>query len=144
MRGPRGVSLIDVVFTASLLAVVFMILLSIFPTAMFSVRQSEHRLVAAGIAQAILDECRSGPFARLASNAVADAGTPGVLGDIVRRSTHKGDDGMEYRPRLSIANSPTSSVPRNTLALVTVVVGWRERGHDYEVVRSLQVAALNR
>lgn len=141
---PRGLSLIEVVFAASLLAVVFMILLSIFPTAMFSVRQTEHRLVASGIAQAILDECRSGPFLLLEENAEIDQTSPGYLGDLVRRSLHPGDDGVSYQARLRVRSSPTSTVPRNSLALVEVVVSWRERGRDYELQRSLQVAALSR
>ena len=144
MKKTRALSLIDVIFTASLLAVVFMILLSIFPTAMFSVRQTEHRLVAGGIAQAILDECRSGPFLRLATNQVVDATTMGPLGDVVRRCNHLGDDGMAYVPRLTVAASPTSTVPRNTLAQLTVEVSWHERGQTLKVTRILQVASLNR
>ena len=140
----RGISLIDVVFTASLLAVVFMILLSIFPTAMFSVRQSEHRLVAGGIAQAILDECRAGPFSHLASDQSVDLTTTGALGDILRRSNHKGDDGMEYVPTLTVAPSPTSTVPRSTLAQLRAEVSWYERGQTRTVVRILQVASVNR
>lgn len=140
----RGFSLIEVVFAASILAVVFMILLSIFPTAMLSVRQTEHRFVAGGIAQAILDECRSGPFSLLADDQDVDETTVGVLGDKLRRSIHRGDDGASYRATLRVGPSPTSSVPRRTLAHLQVQVTWRERGKDYTVQRSLQVASLSR
>jgi len=140
----RGFSLIEVVFAASVLAVVFMILLSIFPTAMFSVRQTEHRFVAGGIAQAILDECRSGPFSFLATDQDVDETTVGPLGDMVRRSIHPGDDGVSYHATLRVGPSPTSSVPRTTLAYLQVQVRWHERGRDHVVQRSLQVAALNR
>ena len=140
----RAFSLIEVMFTVSLLAVVFMILLSIFPTAMFSVRQTEHRLVAAGIAQAILDECRSGPFLPLATNQVIDSTSPGALGELLRRSNHLGDDGMEYVPRLTVGTSPTSSAPRSTLCQLTVLVSWHERGQTLAVTRILQLASINR
>ena len=140
----RGMTLIEVIFTASLLAIVFMVLLSIFPTAMFSVRQTEHRLTANNIAQAVIDECRSGPFANLVPNATVDKTTPGALGDIVRRCDQKGDDKMDFETTLKVAASPTSTVPRNTLCLLTVDVAWRERGQIYHVNRMLQLSALNR
>ena len=141
---PRGMTLIEVIFTASLLALVFMVLLSIFPTAMFSVRQTEHRLTANNIAQAVIDECRSGPFARLVADATVDKTTPGPLGDILRRSDQKGDDKMEFETTLRVSSSPTASVPRNTLCLVAVEVAWKERGQTYQVQRRLQLSALNR
>lgn len=144
MRRRLGLSLIDVVFSASLLAVVFMILMNIFPTAMFSVRQSEHRLVAGGIAQSILEECQSGPFTHLVANQNVDLTTPGPLGDILRRSNHKGDDGMDYVPTLAVANSPTSAVPRSTLAQLRVEVSWFERGQVRKLERILQVASISR
>ena len=140
----RAMTLIEVIFTASLLAIVFMVLLSIFPTAMFSVRQTEHRLTANNIAQAVIDECRSGPFANLVPNATVDKITPGALGDIVRRCDQKGDDKMDFETTLKVAASPTSTVPRNTLCMLTVDVTWRERGQIYHVNRVLQLSALNR
>lgn len=140
----RGLSLIEVIFTASLLALVFMVLLSIFPTAMFSVRQTEHRLTANGIAGAILDGCRSGPFTHLATNQTVDLTTPGALGDILRRSNLKGDDGMVFTPVLRVGPSPTSTVPRTTLCQLTVDVSWKERSRTPHITRTLQVSSLNR
>lgn len=140
----RGLSLIDVIFTASLLAVVFMVLLSLLPTAMLSVRQTEHRLTAGALATAVLDECRSGPFELLATDQVVDLSTPGALGDILRRAPRKGSDAVEYLPVLRVAASPHSTVPRNALAFLTVEVRWRERGEDLRLSRELQVAKLNR
>ncbi|MBS2035972.1 hypothetical protein JST97_13365 [bacterium] len=140
----RAMTLIEVIFTASLLAIVFMVLLSIFPTAMFSVRQTEHRLTANNIAQAILDECRSGPFSRLTTNTSVDLSTPGALGDVLRRSNQKGDDGMEFEPTMKVTGSPTSSAPRSTLCQLKVDVAWKERGQTFHVARVLQISALNR
>jgi len=140
----RGLSLIEVVFTASLLALVFMVLLSIFPTAMFSVRQTEHRLTANGIAGAILDGCRSGPFTNLLNDQTVDGTTPGALGDILRRSDLKGDDGTVFAASLKVAPSPTSTVPRSTLCQLTVDVSWKERSQTLHITRVLQVSSLNR
>lgn len=136
--------MLEVIFTASLLAIVFMVLLSIFPTAMFSVRQTEHRLTANNIAQAVLDGCRSGPFSNLVANQTVDLTTMGALGIILRRSNQQGDDKMVYTPVLKVAASPTSTVPRNTLCQLTVDVSWHERGQTLRVTRILQISALNR
>lgn len=140
----RGLSLIDVVFTASLLAIVFMIILSLLPTAMYSVRQSEHRLQASALCLAILDECRAGPFSRLQSDTSADASTPGPLGDLIRRNQRPGDDGTVYTAHLEVGPAPHSSVPRSTLATVQVEVRWRERGQTLQIGRTTQISALNR
>lgn len=141
----RALTLVEVIFSASLLAMVFFLMLSLFPTAMFSIRQTEHRLTAAGIAQAILDECRAGTFKDLVNNASVDLTTNGRLGDILRRSNRIGDDRMEYEPKLTVGNSPTAGgVPRDTLCLVTVEVSWRERGQQLRVTRSLQISGVNR
>ncbi|MBN9418878.1 MAG: hypothetical protein J0I12_25730 [Candidatus Eremiobacteraeota bacterium] len=140
----RGMTMLEVIFTASLLAIVFMVLLSIFPTAMFSVRQTEHRLTANNIAQAVLDGCRSGPFSNLVANQTVDLTTMGALGIILRRSNQQGDDKMVYTPVLKVAASPTSTVPRNTLCQLTVDVSWHERGQTLRVTRILQISALNR
>ncbi|ODT62143.1 hypothetical protein ABS71_16165 [bacterium SCN 62-11] len=137
-------TMLEVIFTASLLAIVFMVLLSIFPTAMFSVRQTEHRLTANNIAQAVLDGCRSGPFSNLVANQTVDLTTMGALGIILRRSNQQGDDKMVYTPVLKVAASPTSTVPRNTLCQLTVDVSWHERGQTLRVTRILQISALNR
>lgn len=140
----RAMTLVEVIFTASLLAVVFMVLLSIFPTAMFSVRQTEHRLTANNIAQAVLDACRSGPFSQLVNDQTVDLTTPGPLGDVLRRSNQKGEDKLEFQPTLRVTASPTSTVPRNTLCQLTVEVAWKERGQTLRVTRMLQLSALNR
>jgi hypothetical protein len=140
----RGLSLVDVIFTASLLALVFMVLMSIFPTAMFSVRQTEHRQVAASVALAVIDECRSGPFLPLASNGNYDVSSAGPLGDYLRRQRLTGADGLDYVPSLSVTAVNGSSVPRESLAQITVTVRWKEKGRDLDLVRTLAVAALNR
>lgn len=140
----RGVTLVEVIFTASLVALAFMVLLSIFPTAMFSVRQTEHRLTANNIAQGVLDGCRSGPFRNLITDQDVDTSTPGALGDILRSSDQKGDDKMDFVPTLKVRASPTSTAPRSTLCQLTVNVAWRERGRSYEVTRVLQLSSVNR
>ena len=140
----RALSLIEVIFTASLLAIVFMVLLSIFPTAMFSVRQTEHRLTAKGVAGAILGGCRCGPFTNLTTDQTVDLTTPGALGDILRRSNLKGDDGMIFTATLQVAPSPTSTAPRSTLCQLSVDVSWKERSRTPHITRVLQVSSLNR
>ena len=138
-------TLIEVIFTASLLALIFMVLLSIFPTAMFSVRQTEHRLTANNIAQAIIDECRSGPFTNLTTDKTVDLTTPGTLGDILRRSNQKGDDGMDFQPTLVVSGSPYSAtLPRNGFCQIKVDISWKERGQTFHINRVLQLSSVNR
>lgn len=145
-RARLGLSMLDVVFTASLLAVVFMVLLSLLPTALLSTRQTEHRLLAGSLAVAILDECRSRPFELIASDQVVDLTTAGALGDILRRSPRKADDSVEFAPVLTVGPCPHSGAPRNSLAQLSVTVRWRERNQPqpFELTRVLQVARLNR
>lgn len=140
----RGLSLVDVVFTASLLAIVFMVLLSLLPAAMLSIRQTEHRLTAGSLAQHVLDECRSRPFSLLAANQVVDITTAGPLGDILRQLPTRGDDAVEFATTLKVEDSPHSTVPRDTLAMVTVEVKWHERGQDWTLERTAEIAKINR
>jgi hypothetical protein len=148
----RGLSLVDVIFTASLLAVIFMVMMSLLPTAILSVKQTQHRLEANTLAGTILDECRSGAFENLLINYdvdpnspfTVDLTTPGALGDVLRRTPRRNHYGVEYTPRIVLAKSPTSTLPRGMLAQVRVEVRWRERNQEFEVVRILQIAKVNR
>lgn len=140
----RGLSLLEVVFTASLLAVVLMILMNIIPTAMLSVRKSEHRVVAQTVAQAVLDECRAAPFSRLVSNQSLNTASPGPLGDLLRRCKQEGNDHVVFEPRLVVSSVSGTTVPRDSLCQLEVTVTWKYRDETYLVERRLRLSSLSR
>jgi uncharacterized protein (TIGR02598 family) len=140
----RGLSLLEVVFTASLLAIVVMVLMNVIPTAMLSVRKSEHRVVAQTVAQAVVDECRAAPFSRLLNDQSVSAATPGALGDILRRCRQEGNDHVVFEPRLVVGTVSGTAAPRDTLCQLQVTVSWKYRDDTYSLERSLRVSSLSR
>jgi Tfp pilus assembly protein PilV len=140
----RGLSLLEVVFTASLLAVVLMVLMNVIPTAMLSVRKSEHRVLAQTVAQAVVDECRAAPFSRLVSNQSVNTSTAGPLGDMLRRCKQEGTDHVVFEPRLVLSTVPGTTVPRDSLCQVDVTVSWKYRDDTYSVERRLRLSSLPR
>ena len=134
----RGLSLLEVILTSSLLGLCALFLLGVLPGAMLSVRQSEHRIGASALAKAILDECAAGPFADL-SVGVFELSSPGALGDMLRRQQYQLDDQTLLNPRLEISN-----LTPETLRKLKVTVKWRERNTDFEIIRELKLSSLQR
>lgn len=66
MARPRAAfSLGEVILSTSILLLVLMTVVSIFPSSAFAVRKGEIRLEADNLAQASLEDCRGGDFATL-------------------------------------------------------------------------------
>ncbi|MEW6278458.1 MAG: hypothetical protein AB1758_07555 [Candidatus Eremiobacterota bacterium] len=139
----RGMSLAELILTATLLALIFIFLLNILPTTMMSIRQAEHRIRASAVAQAILDECASGPFRDLQANATYIPGSPGPLGAMLGRQDLRMDDGVVLQPTLEVS-AGAAGVPRDRLARVRVIVTWQERGRQLRVIRELKISCLQR
>lgn len=83
-------------------------------------------------------------YCNLMTDATADKTTPGALGDILPCNDPEDDDKMDFETTLRCPLPPTSTVPRNTLCLLTGSSLWEERGHTYHVNRVLQLSSLNR
>ncbi|MHB2019229.1 MAG: type IV pilus modification PilV family protein [Candidatus Xenobia bacterium] len=61
----QGFSLIEVIFAASLLSLVMLMMFNLYPSSLLTIRQAEHRLEATALAQSILEQYRAGPFSTL-------------------------------------------------------------------------------
>jgi len=144
MNPRRGASMLEVIFAASLLAIVFMVLLSVLPSSLFALRKGEHRAQALALAMGVLQECRSGPFSRLQSDGVFTPLSGPPLGPLLQRHMPVSSDGMQYEVELQIGN-PGAGLPRNLLALARVRVRWNEpRGGPQLLERSLEIARQQR
>lgn len=139
---PRGVSLVELIFTATLLSLVFLVLLSLLPSSLMSVRQGEHRLHANALAQAILDECASGPFADLEVDRTYLPTSPGPLGQMLQRQQLRLDDGTVFEPTLEVSGVP--GIARTSLARVRITLTWKEKTSRPVVVRELEISSILR
>ncbi len=137
-----GVSLVELIFTATLLSLVFMVLLSLLPSSLMSIRQGEHRLHANALAQAILDECASGPFSYLELDRTYLPTSPGPLGQMLQRQMLRLDDGTVFEPTLEVSGVP--GFPRTSLAHVRLTLTWKEKTSRPVVVRELDISSVLR
>lgn len=133
----RGFSLMEVVLAASLLSLVFLFMLDIFPASLLGVHKGEHRLDASAQAEDILDACRASPFASLQPGSYT-VGSPG--GWPMARETLA--DGTVLTPALAISTVPGFD-PKRLLQL-TVTVRWNQRRVAEHYTQVLQVANLKR
>ncbi|MGV8119556.1 MAG: hypothetical protein AB2L14_07335 [Candidatus Xenobiia bacterium LiM19] len=118
----RGMSLIEVIFAATFLCLIFMAMINILPLATFAIKRTEHRINASAIAQSVLEERRAGPFSSIDSQ-------PATTQQI-------GDDKTVYTI-LYEAPPMDSTVDSTKLRRIVVTVTWKERGIDLSVMREM-------
>ena len=121
-----GLSLTEVIFAASILGLVMMVLFNLYPTAILSVKVAEHKLKAANLAQSILEEKKSGKF--------SDLYNPPPLTDV------KGNDGVIYHPSYVAFDVPGAN-PAN-LKGIRATVTWKERIRDYSISQELYICKV--
>lgn len=126
--------MIEVVLGASLLSLVFLFMINLFPASMIGVRKAEHRLDAAAHAEAILDACRARSFADLAPGTYA-AGSLGL-------ETRTTEDGVVLEPTLVI--EPVPGIPPDRLVRLHLTIAWDEREVRQTFTQELRLADLNR
>lgn len=122
-----GLTLVETILALSLLSVLLILLLNLFPTSLRAVRQSEQRLLATGLARSLLEEQTARPFASL---------TPGPLPALPERTLEK----TSFQPALEIFQPPDSD-PRY-LRGIRATVSWLEGGRDNEVVQEVWVSSV--
>lgn len=144
MKRPRALSLVEVIFTVSVLALVFMVLLNVLPTSILSVRKSEHRLTAGSVAQAVLDECRSAPFEYWEADNSYDTASPAPVGPLLQRCRRTLADGVVFEPKMQVGPVTGSGAPRATLAQIRVTVVWTARNESLSLVRELRLSPVLR
>lgn len=133
----RGLSLMEVVLGASLLALVFLFMLNIFPATMIGVRKAEHRLDAASLAESILEAARAAPFTDLVPGSY-DADTPGAL----PLSRYTCEDQTVLEPHLSIDTVP--GIPADQLVRLRLTITWKDRSGPQTLTQELRLADLKR
>lgn len=138
----RGLSLLELIFTATLLALVFMVMLNLLPSAMMSVRQSEHRVRASALAQAIMDELSSMSYTDLEQDRTYIIGSPGDIGAMLARQERTLDDGTVLEPTLEV--SGVAGISRRSLAHVRLTLSWKERTGPRALVRELDISSVLR
>lgn len=127
MMRRRGISLLEVVFSLFLVALVILVLTNLFPTSALAVRRAENRVQADLLAEAITAEQASRPFEELVVSPERD------LGPAQR-------EGVRLLPSLEVFQPPESQ-PEHLRGL-RVTVRWTERGAVRSVVHELWVTRV--
>ncbi|MHC9537942.1 MAG: hypothetical protein AB9903_00330 [Vulcanimicrobiota bacterium] len=118
----RGMSLIEVIFAATFLCLIFMAMINILPLATFAIKRTEHRLNASSIAQSVLEERRAGSFSSIDSQPAT--------------TLVKGNDDIVYTVRYE-APAMEAKVDSTKLRRIVVTVTWKERDINLSVMREI-------
>lgn len=119
-------SLIEIIFTSSLLIFLMMVLLSVFPGSLIAVGHAEHRIEASHIAQSILEKRRVGAFSNI--DAPLD------------KNEAVGSDGTVYS--LTYSSQQINNTNPDVLRKISVTVSWTLKGRSYFVSQELYVCNI--
>lgn len=134
----RGISLVELVLSFSLLAMVFLVVLNLVPMVVFGELEARHRLLALNRAGELLDTCSAGPFSHLQPGTY-DAAAPGPMIGYLNDFT---EDSITYRSILDVENVP-GILPKHAKR-VKVRVVWEERRKSLQVARVRTISAIRR
>lgn len=135
----RGISLLELTVTTSLLVVVFLVLINLLPSMVFAGAQARQRMAATSLAGEILDHCSAGPYERLQVGVWTPA-APGPFAGYLQDQTL--EDQIVLRPQVTVTSVTGFDVEK--LVQVTVVVRWQHRRRDLEQTRLRRIAAIRR
>ena len=136
--------MMELLITISILSIVFLAMLSILPTAMMTIRQSEHRLAAGALIGAVTENLLAGDYTQLLANdGTFDAASSGAVGDLLKRLDDSTNDAAVLRVEVRIAGL-TPTYPRTQLCEVVVSCNWTEKNGDQTMVRKMRVANVTR
>lgn len=124
----RGMSLIEVVLSATLLSLALMAILTLLPSANMVGRQAEIRMQADHLAQTLLERRRLLPFAQLVPQ-------PPTLLAVVKRS-----DLPDMQPIVEIVATGAGNHARE----IRVTVTWKAFHRDGSLTRASVVTSLLR
>ena len=123
IRRPCGLSLVETVFSFTILVLVILFSMSLAPSSLLTLARSHHQIQAATLAQSHLDQQRTRLWDSLSSGTLS----PYTL-----------DDGLVLNPELEVE-------PINPRAKrVRVTVRWKERETKVSVFREVVMAKVNR
>jgi hypothetical protein len=135
----RGASLVELVLTISLLAIVFLVILNLVPSVIFGGVEARHRLLAGQIAGEILDTCAAGPFSNLQIGTYSPS-NPGRLAGYLNDVTS--EDQVVFRPEVTVA--AVSGLQPKHVKRVLAVVRWKERNKELHVARVRSISGVRR
>jgi len=115
-------SLIEVIFAATFLCLIFMAMINILPLATFAIKRTEHRINASAIAQSKLEEIRAKPFSQIDSQPAT--------------AKVKGPDETEYTVKYE-APAMETGIDATKLRRIVVTVSWKEREITLSVTREI-------
>lgn len=129
----RGFSLIEVLMAMVVLAVAFLALIQIFPSAYLTVYRSKDQLVAVQLAQCFMDETRAGPYALMAASAQYDIPVESVMNDVTTSVTY------HVVVDVSPVSPAGSTLPNSDLARIRVSVQWPQKSASgFVLLRSVR------
>lgn len=123
----RAFTLVENLLAFTLISLVLILLLNLFPGSMATVRKSEQRFKAITLADAVLEQQAALPFSKLTVPSSQD------LDPVDYEQTH-------YSRRLEIL--PVAGEDQSWLKLVRVTVSWTYRQQPRQVVQELRVHRL--
>ncbi|MDQ7826033.1 MAG: hypothetical protein RDV48_24735 [Candidatus Eremiobacteraeota bacterium] len=127
LMNPGGFSLIEVIFTSSLLLFLMIVMLSVFPGSLMAIDHAEHRIEASHIAQSVLEKKRSGPFSE-----VDDDPDPGEV---------RGSGGVLYT--LHYSTLAVSGAEASLLKKAVITITWEFKGKNYSLTQELYVCNIS-
>lgn len=140
LKGPRGLTLPEILIAASVLTVALLAMAGMFPTAFQNVKAGGQMTKATAIAQKMMEHLRNQPFSALTSlppsgyNGLNNTSNCNTLSEPVRTACNTWKDDITFSsdwgkglPSGSWSIAATLvNPPANDLAQVTVTVGWTE------------------
>jgi len=120
-----GLSLIELIITSALLGFILVILFSIYPNSILTIRHAENRLKAAMIAQSLLEQKKAAPFSQI--EAKPDT------------SVLSSEELAAYTPEFECYNIPTADSSK--LRKIRIVVTWKERDNACSVYKECYVCS---
>ncbi|GEM_PF-2588067 len=127
-RDSDAFTLVEVLFAAALISLIMMILFTLLPSGVLMARRGAHNLKAVCIAQALLEEKRSGPYNDLYA-------LPTDFSD------KTGEDGTVYHPHDYEVLAVKDADPE-VVKTLRIHVTWKEKDKEYTVFQELYVTKV--
>lgn len=129
MKRGAGLSLLEVVVATSLLSLVAILVLNLFPSVILGMHRSHLANQAERVAHSELSRARLASF------------TSHIVGSVTTLPVVR-VNGVEFTPELRV-EAPSQGAPQR-LKVLKVVVSWSERGRDHQVTREVWVSRVQR
>ncbi|MFQ5658088.1 MAG: prepilin-type N-terminal cleavage/methylation domain-containing protein [Candidatus Methylomirabilales bacterium] len=130
-KNKKGLTLVEVLIAASILAITLLGVVAMFPSAYENVKYGGRISRATALAREMLETLRNEPFAILASYHTLDTSACGAETDPIATTCQKWRDDIDTvglpsgTGSVAICIAPCTAT--NDLAQITVTVGWSER-----------------